>query len=1639
VNESPQPLAADLRLLLADLARRGVRLSKRGDVLQCDAPRGALSAEARALLLARKAEIMAFLDQSSAPAIVESALRRIEPAPPGTPVPLSFSQRRLWVQSQLDDASAAYNMCIALALDGELDVGALERAVAALVRRHAALRTWFTTREGQAVQIVAAEVLAPVVRVDLQALPEAERAAELDQLMARAAHTPFDLGRAPLLRVSLVHLAPRQHALLVTLHHLVCDGASLGILAGEIRELYAAACEARAPRLPELPVQYTEFATWQRRSLDEERLSMLRAYWVETLAGAPPVLELPTDRPRTANLEARGATERFHVPADLADELRALSRASGTTLFMTLLTGFAVLMARYCDQSDVVIGCPISQRTHEELEPLIGMFVNSLVMRIRIEGNPTIQELVEHVREVAIGAYAHKDLPLDQLVEALNPERSLSHHPIYQTMFIHDNAPTALPEVCGVRFDILAHSTFDAKFDLMLSMSETPDGLRGVWEYRCALFDRATIRRATEHLLVLLRAMATEPRSRAMQVPLLTAAERRQTLQVWSHNGRARAADRSILELIDDQLAAQRDAERDAQRDAERDDQLASAPAVVAGATSWSHAELDRRARQLARHLRSLGVGAGDRVAVMLPRSPELLAGLLAVLRAGAAYLPLDPAYPAARIAHQLEDAGLAALITSEALASGLPALPAGTLVVRVDADADAIARADAELPAASRSPDEPAYLMYTSGSTGQPKAALVTHRGLSNYLSWSAEAYAMTAGTRAAVATSVAFDATITTLWSPLITGGTVVLLPEGAEIEALAALLQTDDGVDVVKLTPSHLDALRAHTGDAVRPGGARVFVIGGEQLRGEHVAWCQTIAPRARIINEYGPTETVVGCCVHELAPGAAPPDVVPIGRPIDTTELYVLSPWLELVPAGVPGELYIGGAGVALGYHRRPELTAEKFVEHPFSRHPGARLYRSGDRVVWSADGELRFLGRVDGQVKLRGFRIEPGEIDARLAQHPAVREAITVVREINGRQQLVAYVAASSPELTVGALRDHLAAWLPEHMVPAAVVFLAELPLTPNGKVDRRALPSPAAPTPGHRALPVGDMERALAELWSGLLGRAEIGRDDNFFELGGDSILGIQLVARARERGILLSPRQLFENQTVAQLATVARRDEVAAAPGPQTGALPLGPSQRWFFEEELAEPHHFNQSIMLELPATLDAQALGRALDQLVAHHDVLRSRFRFADGQARAELAPPGPAPLAITDLSSRSAVEQGASLAAAVAQQQASLRLDHGALFVPHLFLLGPTRPARLLLTAHHLLVDGVSWRILVEDLLRAYQAEAAGGAPGLPARTAAYGEWVARLAAWAGSAELTAEQAYWTALPDGPPAQLPLDEPYRAEANLAGDAASLTRALSADDTRALRDSSSAAYNVNVQEVLLAALVRSLSEPPEAGDEADDRARVLTVDVEGHGREDVLEGVDVSRTVGWFTSVFPVHLPLRLHRDPATTLTAIKEQLRAVPHGGLGFGALRYLSPDPAVRAALATAPAAQLRFNYFGQLDAGRSAPAGFGLSAEPCEPQRSPRGQRRHVLDLNAWIHEGQLSMTWTYSQRLFQAQTMAKLADRFLAALHELVQTCARATARHYTPSDFPDVQLSQDHLDLLLADLARANAKGMS
>jgi amino acid adenylation domain-containing protein/FkbM family methyltransferase len=1078
-------------------------------------------------------------------ASVESALRGesgvnapppVEPAKRDGELPLSFAQERLWFLSQLEPDSPAYHLFSGVRLRGGLDAAALGRALAEVVRRHEILRTTFASVEGRPVQVVspAADVALPVE--DLSTLRPQEREAEVARLTKVAARTPFDLARGPLVRASLLRLGEEEHVLLLTMHHIISDGWSSTVLVRELATLYEGFSKGEPAALPELPIQYADYAVWQREWLRGEALEAQLAYWRTQLAGAPPSLELPTDRPRPAVQTFNGAAVNFALSRELSESLAALARREGATLYMTLLAAFELFLSRYSGQTDFLVGGDIAGRTRVETEGLIGFFVNMLVLRADLSGDPTFRELLARVRAAALGAYAHQDLPFEKLVEELQAPRELSRNPLFQVLFTLQNASRERLEAPGLELEAIAASGRPAKFDLTLAMRETEAGLLGVFEYNTDLFDDETVRRMARHFETLLEAAAREPARKVFDLPLLSEGERRRLLEEWARGEAAGGAAG---------LRAHEMFEAHARADA-------SETAVRAGETELTFGELDRRATRLASYLRSLGVGPDVLVALCLGRTAEMVVAVLGVLKAGGAYVPLEPADPFERLSHILADTAAPVLLTESRLADRLPAH--WGRVVCLDTDWEEIEAEQGETRAAEAGEDNLAYVIYTSGSTGRPKGVMVTQRGLSNYLAWSVGAYRVAEGNGAPVHSPLSFDLTVTSLLAPLCAGRAVTLISdEAAAGAALAESLRGEGGYSLVKITPAHLTLLAQAMPAERAAGWTRALVVGGEALTGEALTFWQRHAPETRIVNEYGPTETVVGCCVYEV-PAGARAGAVSIGRPIAATRLYVLGARMSPVPFGVAGELYVGGAGVSRGYLNRAALTAEKFVPDPFSEEPGARLYATGDLARFMPDGNLEFLGRRDQQVKLRGYRIELGEIESVLAQHRSVREAAADVREdVPGDRRLVAYVVAEEGEgCSEAALREHLRERLPEYMTPSAFVLLEALPLTTNGKLDRKALPAPGGERPaweGEYVAPRTPLEELLAGVWAELLGLERVGVDDNFFALGGHSLLATQLLARLLTIFKTELPLiAVFQSPTVAEFAGAVRAHE--ASPG---------------------------------------------------------------------------------------------------------------------------------------------------------------------------------------------------------------------------------------------------------------------------------------------------------------------------------------------------------------------------------------------------------------------------------------------------------------------------------------------------------
>ncbi|HEV7589710.1 MAG TPA: amino acid adenylation domain-containing protein [Longimicrobium sp.] len=1079
-------------------------------------------------------------------ALLAELLRR--KAGPLRQFPLSFAQQRLWFLHRMEPENPAYNTTSALRLVGPLDGAALERAVGGLVERHESLRTVFRAGHGEPVQVVLPALPARLLAEPADA-PEAERRAVALRLVAEEMARPFDLERGPVFRARLFRLGDDDHLLVLAMHHVVTDGWSIGVLFRDLCAMYAAGAAGREPELPALPIQYADYAVWQRRHLQGEVLERQLAYWRRALEGAPALLSLPTDRPRPPVQTHAGGLVAARLPVDLLAPLKALSRREESTLFMTLLAAFTALLSRWSGETDVVVGSPIAGRSRPETEELIGFFVNTLALRTDLSGDPTFRALLGRVRETSFGAFSHQEVPFERLVDELKVERALSHSPFFQVLFVLHTEPAEGIVLGPLALELVEPESPAAAHDLSFSLRERPEALEVDVEYNADLFDRATVERMCGHFRAVLEAVAADPATPVSRLPLLSPAERGELRRLAS-GPEAVYPDATLHALVAEQVARTPDA-----------------VAVAFADERVTFAELEARAERLAGFLRARGVGPETLVGVCLERSVEMVAALLAVLKAGGAYVPLDPGYPAERLAYMLEDSAVPVLLTDSVLAARLPATSAR--VVRLDAGPGEF-HSDESVPEISVCSDSLAYMIYTSGSTGRPKGALNTHRAIVNRLLWMQDEYGLAVDDRVLQKTPFSFDVSVWEFFWPLITGATLVVAkPEGHKDAAYLAELIEREKVTTLHFVPSMLQ-LFLETADPAKCATLRRVVCSGEALPSDLARRFFERLPHVELHNLYGPTEAAVDVTAWRVAadragrlsPVPRPPSpvvTVPIGRPVANTSVHLLDATGELVPLGVVDELFIGGVQVGRGYWKRPGLTAERFVPDPFTATPGARMYRTGDLARWKAS-VLEYLGRTDFQVKLRGFRIELGEVEAALAALPAVREAVAAVREdVAGDARLVAYlVPTGDAPPSVDALREALSRRLPEHMVPTEFVTLGAIPLTPSGKADRRALPNPgAAPSRAarERVPPRTPAEKAVAAIWAEVLRRDDVGAEDNFFTVGGHSLLLAQVHVRLQEwLGREVSLIDLFRYPTVATQAAYLTA-EPAARPAARASA----------------------------------------------------------------------------------------------------------------------------------------------------------------------------------------------------------------------------------------------------------------------------------------------------------------------------------------------------------------------------------------------------------------------------------------------------------------------------------------------------
>jgi amino acid adenylation domain-containing protein len=1308
-------------------------------------------------------------------------------------LPLSFAQQRLWFLDQLEPGSPAYNMPAAFRLTGRLDVGALALALAEIIRRHENLRTTFRVpgeSRGEPVLAIAPPSEPFLPAVDLARLPNEIRTAEEHRLAGAEARRPFDLARGPLLRATLLRLAAEDHTVLLNLHHIVSDGWSTGVLVRELGALYAGFVTGQASPLPDLPVQYADFGVWQRGWLSGEVLAAELAYWRQALADLPP-LDLPTDRPRPAVLSSRGGFRPFALSPEVSAGLTRGARSAGVSLFMELLAVFATLLARYTGHEDLAIGSPVANRTSREVEGLIGFFVNTLVLRVDTSSRPTFRELLSRVRSTAFAAFAHQDLPFEKVVEELHPERDPSRTPLFEVLFVLQNAPAEALRLPGLTLAPLPFEGGTAKFDLTLVLGQTATGLGGGFEHNLDLFDAATIDRMAGHFATLAEAVVATPEAPLAELPLLTSGEREQLLE-WSGAATDYPREASLYALFTEQAALTPDA--------------VAIVEAAEGSLTLTYAEVDRRSRQLAQQLQASGVGPEVRVGLFLDRSARRVVATLAVLAAGGAYVPLDPAYPAERLAFLVRDSAASLILTEESLRV---ALPETVRVLTLDvhpgshpSERDGFFPGTAGVPPASvyRGPAVPAdalaYVMYTSGSTGIPKGVAIPQRAVVRLVRETGFARFDAAETFLQLAPH-AFDAATLEIWAPLLNGGRLVIPAPGPLSLAELGDLLARHGVSTLWLTAGLFHQMVEEN----LPGlaGLRQLLAGGDVLSPAHVLRAAAALPETRLINGYGPTEnTTFTCCfpVPLETTSASLGASVPLGRPIANTWVYVLDRDLYPVPAGVPGELYAGGDGLARGYLGRPDLTAERFVPSPVGP-PGARLYRTGDLARFRADGEIEFLGRIDTQVKIRGFRIEPGEVEAALLAHPEVRSAAVLARPAPGGavggKRLVAYVVTTG-EASPAALHAFLRERLPEPLLPAAIVILEALPLTANGKLDRRALPETEAvaasgETAGSEA-PLSPVQEMLAGIWAGVLGVERVGVEDDFFALGGHSLLATQLVSRVRAAfGVDLPLRLLFEQPTVAGFAReieAAQRVEAlpAIVPAPRDRDLPLSFAQQrlWFLDRLEPGRAVYNVPLAARLTGRLSSTALAAACNEIARRHEALRTTFVLReDGpvQVIAEHLDLTPARVDLGNVSHLAPDVREAELARlAAAEAERPFDLAREPLVRAILVRLSGDEHA-VLVTFHHTVSDGWSMGVFLRELSALYQAFAAGLPSPLPELPIQYPDYAVWQRQWLEGEVLAGQLAFWRQRLAGAPAvlDLPTDRPRPAIQTFRGATESL----------------------------------------------------------------------------------------------------------------------------------------------------------------------------------------------------------------------------------------------------------------------
>ncbi len=1507
------------------------------------------------------------------------------PSSPATPIApranrdsavVSFAQERLWFLDQLGENRALYNVPRALRLQGPLNIMALQNAFNEIVRRHEPFRTRFKNVAGTLRQTISDDLQIALTLTDLSGERADQKEAKIKQLAQIEAALPFDLATGPLIRAGLLRLAEQEHVLLLTTHHIVSDAWSAGILFQELGALYNAFASNHPVSLAPLAIQYGDFAEWQREWLKGDELTRQLSYWREQLGGTSGVLELATDYPRSNVQTSHGAYKFLRVSKELNTALVELSKREGATLFMILLAAFQILLQRYSGQDDIVVGSPIAGRNRAEIEGLIGFFINTLALRTDLSGNPTFRDLLNQVRNTALEAYTHQDLPFEKLVAELQPERDLSRNPLFQVMFQFQNTSNPALTLKDLTVTALNVSTETAKFDLMLAAREEEGVLVCVMEYKSELFSDEAMERMLQQYTTLLAGIVANPDARIASLPLITATERHQLSREWNDTA-AEFAEietvRGIHELFERQAAR-------------APDDLA----LVFENERINYGELNVRANQLAQYLRRKGAGTEVPVGICVERSLEMIVGLLAILKAGAAYVPLEPNYPLERMLFIIEDSGAGLLLTQKHLEASLPSSSATVLCID-DLQAELAGESGSDFESGATA-DNAAHVIYTSGSTGRPKGVISSHAASLNRFAWMWRRYPFATGEVCCQKTSLSFVDSIWEIFGPLLQGVPLVIIPNDVVLDSsrFVAALSTNKVTRLV-LVPSLLRAIIEGPDDLAKQlSNLQYCVCSGETLPSQLAAAFTEKLPRTKLINLYGSSEVAadVTCYEVEAVKGL---NNIPIGRPIANTQIYVLDANLQPAAVGVPGEIFVGGRGLARGYLARPELTAEKFVPDPFNR--GARLFRTGDVGRYLPDGNIEYRGRRDHQVKVRGFRIELGEIEAALTAQPQVREAVAVTSDdLHGDKRLVAYVVTDG-EIAIADLRAYLRAKLPDYMIPGAFVMLDVLPLTPSGKLDRLALPSPDHAAPANDFVaPETITEMMVAKIWEQELGLERVGRNDDFFALGGHSLLLTRIGWQIRKAFDLELPlRTLFEASTVGELAgkieVLTRNGNASESLRPHEDLpittergepqLSFAQERLWFFDQLEPGSAAYNIPRALRLTGPLNKEALQQSLAAVFARHEVLRTTFRSEDGKPVLLIADRGTPDIPLLDLSSVSSSERADKTRTLIAQETAR-PFDLGLDPLLRLALIKLSAEEHVLvLTMHHIISDGWSVGVVLNELDIYYNGLVRGShfpLPELPVQYADFASWQRKSLR---GVSLANELEFWRQQLDGAPAvmKLPLDRPRAAVRSFRGARRPLTisKEIAAKLKQLARSES-----VTLFMALLAGFQLLLS--CLTGDED----IVIGTPIAGRNRQET-EGL-----IGYFVNTLVLRTELIGDPDILAVLQQVREtSLKVYSHQDLPF---EKLVEELGHRRSLEYNPLFQV---WFVLQNASGDDQKWLGLKAEPVNIEGATT---RHDLQLTLWETERGLDGAFTYSSDLFDEETIARISEQFASLLQIVVE-----------------------------------------